>query len=104
MGTGTGYSTTHFFSRIGEAGIFTARSRAAMLSLAATLASPAAALAHHAAFGWPSYQGFTPAHPYRDGLIFQPGPNGPVPVHVRIYSTPHEPPYYNVPPYIVLDP
>ncbi len=28
----------------------------------------------------------------------------PAPIHVRIYSTPIEPPYYNVPPYIVLDP
>jgi len=100
MGTGAGHIAAHSFSRISKERAFTVTA----LAMAAALASPAAALAHDAVYDWPSHQGFTPEHPYRDGMIFQPGPNGPVPVHVRIYSTPHEPPYYNVPPYIVLDP
>jgi len=70
----------------------------------AALAPPAAALAHDTRLGWRSSHVFQPHHPWKDGEILIPTRNGPVPVHVRIYSTPHEPPYYNVPPYIVLDP
>lgn len=54
--------------------------------------------------GWPSAHAFQPYHPYRNSMIFFPARRGPIPVHVRIYSTPERPPYYNVPPYIVLDP
>jgi hypothetical protein len=74
-------------------------------SILALAAHAGPAMAHDEAFfGWPSAIVFRPYHPWRDGAIAFPGPRGPIPVHVRIYSTPMEPPYYNVPPYIVLDP
>jgi hypothetical protein len=68
-----------------------------------SLAGPAMAQ-DEAFFGWPSAIVFQPYHPWRDSAIWFPAPRGPIPVHVRVYSTPMEPPYYNVPPYIVLDP
>jgi hypothetical protein len=72
------------------------------LALAA-LAAPASAR-HGPFLAWPSAIVFQPYHPWKDGAIAFPAPQGPVPVHVRIYSTPMQPPYYNVPRYIVLDP
>lgn len=85
------------------------RSGMTALALAAALLVPGAAFAHDfyahdPALGYPSHRVFQPYHPWKDGAIFFPTRQGPVPIHVRIYSTPHEPPYYNVPPYIVLDP
>jgi hypothetical protein len=62
------------------------------------------ALAQQAFLGWLSPKVFNPYKPYRDSAISFPTAQGPVPVHVRVYSVPMEPPYYNVPPYIVLDP
>jgi hypothetical protein len=66
---------------------------------------PGSADAHQRTFlGWPSDRAFNPYHPYRDSSIAFPTRGGPIPVHVRLYSVPLIPPYYNVPPYIVLDP
>jgi hypothetical protein len=78
-----------------------------ILLLTFALASAFAGPAHaheEAFFGWPSYHVFNPYHPYRDSAILLPTGHGPVPVHVRVYSVPMISPYYNVPPYIVLDP
>ncbi len=74
-----------------------------IVALAALSAEPALAQSDPR-LGWPSAIVFQPYHPWHDGAIAFPTPYGPAPVHVRIYSTPIEPPYYNVPPYIVLDP
>jgi len=71
--------------------------------LAAALAGPAYAYEGNF-FGCPSSHSFNPHHPYRDSAILFPTRYGSVPVHVRVYSVPMVSPYYNVPPYIVLDP
>jgi len=68
-----------------------------------TFAEPAMAF-DRSFSGRPSSAAFRPYHPWHDSAIFFPGRRGPIPVHVRIYSTPVQPPYYNVPSYIVLDP
>jgi hypothetical protein len=77
-----------------------------VMFLTAVFASVAAApaSAHNAFLGWPSDRTFNPYKPYSDSAILFPTAHGPVPVHVRVYSVPLTPPYYNVPPYIVLDP
>jgi hypothetical protein len=79
--------------------------RVFLLTFAIASSLAGSAHAHEEAFlGWPSHHVFNPYHPYRDSAILFPTGHGPIPVHVRVYSVPMTSPYYNVPPYIVLDP
>lgn len=78
--------------------------RSFVLSFAALAAATSAMAQGESFYGWPSGIMFRPYHPWHDSAILFPAPHGPIPVHVRVYSTPLEPPYYNVPPHIVLDP
>lgn len=75
-----------------------------LLSIAAFTAATPAMAQGEAYYAWPSAIMLRPYHPWHDSAIIFPAPRGPIPVHVRVYSTPLQPPYYNVPPHIVLDP
>jgi len=76
-----------------------------ILAVLAGAALVGSAEAQEAAFfNCPPGLAFNPYHPYHDTVVFMPAPQGPVPVHARLYSVPMVSPYYNVPPYIVLDP
>ncbi|MGO9133105.1 MAG: hypothetical protein ACLP8A_03515 [Methylovirgula sp.] len=66
---------------------------------------------------WRNYEGYYPVNPdwayfppfgysyapYADVIVGVPVVTY-APVHVRVYAVPQQPPYYNVPPYVVYQP